>query len=152
MITIIGLIIIAGISLNLLLGDNGLISRAKTATKLTNLATIKEQLEMELVSIKIDNYSNNEILTSSEIIEKMKEDNIINDDLTFVSNPEYSISYNGSITDSSGEVVEDVDIQNSSTINELQLSTPSAATASTGTFTVKCVNGTIGCESGNSIN
>ena len=54
-ITIIILLILAGVSLNLVLGENGIITRAKTTGKIQTIATIKEALELEKVDIQVEN-------------------------------------------------------------------------------------------------
>lgn len=53
-ITIIVLIILAGVSINLVLGDNGILQQAKVAKQSTNLASAKEKLELLLADIKTD--------------------------------------------------------------------------------------------------
>ena len=54
-ITIIILLILAGVSLNFILGENGIITRAKTTRKIQTIATIKEALELEKVDIQVEN-------------------------------------------------------------------------------------------------
>ena len=54
-VTIIILLILAGVSLNLVLGENGIITRAKTTGKIQTIATIKEALELEKVDIQVEN-------------------------------------------------------------------------------------------------
>ena len=54
-ITIIVLLILAGVSLNFILGENGIITRAKTTRKIQTIATIKEALEFEKVDIQVEN-------------------------------------------------------------------------------------------------
>ena len=44
-VTIIVLLILAGIAINLTVGDNGIITRAERATIIQRLAEIKEQIE-----------------------------------------------------------------------------------------------------------
>ena len=45
-VTIIVLIILAGVSINLVLGDNGIITKAKYAKEQQEMAQIKEKLEL----------------------------------------------------------------------------------------------------------
>lgn len=52
-VTIIVLIILAGISINLLLGENGIITKAKEASRVHQYAQLKEELELEIVNLKI---------------------------------------------------------------------------------------------------
>lgn len=54
-ITIIILLILVGVSLNFILGENGIITRAKTTRKIQTIATIKEALEFEKVDIQVEN-------------------------------------------------------------------------------------------------
>ena len=140
-VTIIVLIILAGVSVNLLIGDNGIIKRAQEAGEVYNLATVKEKLQLEVLAMKIENVN----MTSSEIIDKLKEANIINNNLEFVGNTEYSVSYNGNIMDSSGKIVDTFDIQGDNVITELEV--PVAKNAgrmnSGATCTVRCVSGTV---------
>ena len=46
-ITIIVLLILAGVSITLVVGDNGTLTKAQKATTETNKASIKEELELE---------------------------------------------------------------------------------------------------------
>lgn len=55
MITIIILIILAGVSINILLGENGMIAKAKQAQKAQNVARILEKLELEKADLGIAN-------------------------------------------------------------------------------------------------
>ena len=54
-VTLIILLILAGVSLNFVLGENGIITRAKTTGKIQTIATIKEALELEKVDIQVEN-------------------------------------------------------------------------------------------------
>ena len=55
-ITIIVLIILAGVSINLILGDNGIITKAKEARKAQEIAEIKENVQMKIVELEMQNY------------------------------------------------------------------------------------------------
>ena len=57
-ITIIVLIILAGISIKLLLGEGGIIERAKNAKEETLIAHYKEQIEIIKVETALENDSN----------------------------------------------------------------------------------------------
>lgn len=140
-VTIIILIILAGISISLLLGDNGIITKAQLAGNTYNFAALKEKLQLEILNIRMENMN----MTASEIIDKLKEANVINNNLQIVENTEYSISYNGNIMDSSGKVVDTFKIQGDSAISELEVPVPSTAGSmiSGATCTIKCVNGSI---------
>ena len=52
-ITIIVLIILAGVGINLTLGDNGILRRAQDAQKLSDKATVKEKVEVAIVDALI---------------------------------------------------------------------------------------------------
>lgn len=54
-VTIIILIILAGVSLNLILGENGLIGKAKETEKIQDIARISEKLELEKGKVAIEN-------------------------------------------------------------------------------------------------
>ena len=45
-VTIVVLIILAGVSINMIIGDNGIITQAQTAKTQTEQATLKEKLDM----------------------------------------------------------------------------------------------------------
>lgn len=62
-VTIVVLLILAGISLNLVLGNNGIISKAKEAVKKTEEAQLKESLEMEMLESYIDSNSSDDIIS-----------------------------------------------------------------------------------------
>lgn len=57
-ITIIILIILAGISLNIILGDNGIIGKSKTAKEKTTIAEYKEKIELVKAETGIKNEGN----------------------------------------------------------------------------------------------
>ena len=54
-VTIIALLILAGVAINLTIGDNGIITRASKARLTSELATYKEELEMYEVGKELDN-------------------------------------------------------------------------------------------------
>ena len=54
-VTIIVLLILAGISINFVFGENGLIGRAQQAVSLTDEATAKEEMGLYLTGINIEN-------------------------------------------------------------------------------------------------
>ena len=61
-ITIITILILAGVSINLIIGKNGIVERAQTTGKIQTVASIKEALELEkgdlLVNSKTVNLNN----------------------------------------------------------------------------------------------
>jgi len=53
-VTIVVLLILAGVSINLVIGDNGIITRAKQAASATEEASAKDEIEMYLAGVKIE--------------------------------------------------------------------------------------------------
>ena len=78
-VTIIVLIILAGVSINLVLGENGIITKAKQAKEMMEIASLKEKLELNKTELllssdytfNLQNYINSliekEIITSNDI-------------------------------------------------------------------------------------
>ena len=73
-ITIIVLLILAGVSINLVAGSNGILGKATKAVEVSKLATQKEQLQLDLAAAQMDVISNGKLeidqKTLTEIIEK----------------------------------------------------------------------------------
>ena len=57
-VTIIVLIILAGVSINMLVGDNGIITQAQSAQRETEEAEAREKLEMALLDLQMEKYTN----------------------------------------------------------------------------------------------
>ena len=57
-ITIIILLILAGVSLNLIAGENGILTRAEKAVSATKIAAIREEIELEMANLKMQYYEN----------------------------------------------------------------------------------------------
>ena len=72
-VTIIVLIILAGISINLILGDNGIITIAKKAKENTELAKIEEETELNELYTKLETEGGSSEGTIYDAIEKLKE-------------------------------------------------------------------------------
>ena len=70
-ITIIIMLILAGVTLSMVLGDNGLINKSKQAVKVHDVATIKEALELE----KAESYMANGCLNLDDFLEQISECN-----------------------------------------------------------------------------
>ena len=112
-VTIIILLILAGVSLNFILGENGIITRAKTTGKIQTIATIKEALELEKVDIQVQNKKvnlgnyleqistgkKNYDLSSKETIDDKNAYIIVNDQYKFLlkdkENGDVEITYEG---------------------------------------------------------
>ena len=69
-ITIILLLILAGVTIATLMGDNGLINRAKDAKIATEIASIKEEIQLEILEKQVENEGNISDDTLKEILEK----------------------------------------------------------------------------------
>ena len=72
-ITIIILIILASVSISILSGPNGLITKAKLASKNTEIAQIKEKVELKLINLNMEILEkNNEMATLRDVM-KLKD-------------------------------------------------------------------------------
>ena len=58
-VTIIVLIILAGVSINMLVGENGILSQANKAKDTYSASAVKEMLELAISEAKTDQYTNN---------------------------------------------------------------------------------------------
>ncbi|MDO5557940.1 MAG: BspA family leucine-rich repeat surface protein, partial [Clostridia bacterium] len=76
-ITIVIMLILAGITINLTLGENGIFQKAKLAKGQYETASVQERLELELAAIEMERQNN---LTIAEYIEHLNLKNIINSD------------------------------------------------------------------------
>ena len=70
-VTIIVLIILAGVSINLVLGDNGIITKAKYAKEQQEMAQIKEKLEMAIIEIESEEITSGRETTIDTLLEKL---------------------------------------------------------------------------------
>ena len=66
-VTIIILIILAGVSINLLLGENGVITKSKEAKRAQEIAEIKEKLSLEIAAAETDAIIRNESLEQRQL-------------------------------------------------------------------------------------
>ena len=57
----------AGISLNAIVGDNGIIEKARKAGEETSRAEVKEELEMKLLDLQIEKEKTGEKITNEDI-------------------------------------------------------------------------------------
>ena len=112
-VTIVVLLILAGVTVSLVIGNDGLFDRAKSTQKIQTVASIKEALELEKVDIQVENkkvdlenyleqISNgkkNYDLSSKEKIDDKTAEIIINDEHKFLvkdkENGDVEISYEG---------------------------------------------------------
>ena len=79
-VIIIVLIILAGISINLLLGDNGLITKAKESKKQQKIAEIKEKISLELSAAETDAIIRNENLEEEQLNDIVSKYGTLQDD------------------------------------------------------------------------
>lgn len=94
-ITIIVLLILAGVTIAMLTGENGILTKAKTADTDTKNAEVAERINMELQAFKTDILANGSIQDAT--VEKAKANlpgSTINIDTVKDSNPA-TISYEG---------------------------------------------------------
>ena len=73
-ITIIVLLILAGVTINMVLGDNGLINKAKNSSYISERGKLQEQLEIIKAELAIDNRGKK--VTVKQYIERLQEDGI----------------------------------------------------------------------------
>ena len=66
-VTIVVLVILAAVSVNTLIGDNGIITQAKNAGIKTEIADIKTQIQMDLVSAETQANIEGNTLTDDQI-------------------------------------------------------------------------------------
>ena len=76
-VTIIVLLILAGVAISLTLGQNGIITRAQTAVVINENASVYEQLQLKVVDYQMENITNN---VESEILTRLKEDGYVHAD------------------------------------------------------------------------
>lgn len=70
MITIIVLLILAGVTIETLMGNNGLINKAKDAKIKTEIASIKEEIQTDILGKQVENNGNISDDSLKEILEK----------------------------------------------------------------------------------
>ena len=63
------MLILAGVSLNAIIGDNGIITKAMSAKKLNSIAILQEYLQMEYTTY-CDEYTSKEYGTKLDLLKK----------------------------------------------------------------------------------
>ena len=76
-VTIIVLLILAGVSINMITGDDGIASQASNASEKTRGGKIKEQVALILGENQLANYQGDELITKEEAIEKLVEQDLL---------------------------------------------------------------------------
>ena len=108
-VTIIILLILAGVSIATLTGNNGILKQAKDAKNKTEDVDIKERIEMSMQSCLIRSYTddNNKLISSEELKDQLNDDGLNNIDVTGNSNLVVTTSNKKSyIVKQNGEVLE----------------------------------------------
>lgn len=67
-ITVIVLLILAGVAINAITGDNGVMNKTQIAVEETNKAKIKEEIELEIVALQIDKIE----ITKEDIVKMLE--------------------------------------------------------------------------------
>ena len=78
-VTIIVLLILAGVAISLIIGQNGIFTRAQTAVVLNENATVYERLQMVVADYQIENV---QAETDTAILTRLKTDLYVNEDNT----------------------------------------------------------------------
>lgn len=77
-VTIVVLLILAGITIGMILGENGIIAKAQKAKELQRIAQIKEQVKIKMSELTADKIENaRENITTKEVLEVTERDEII---------------------------------------------------------------------------
>lgn len=77
-ITIIVLIILAGIAINLSLGENGIFVRSKQAKEMTNKQTATEKINLKITTAQMNKYAEKQVMpTLKELSEVLRDDDEI---------------------------------------------------------------------------
>jgi len=75
-ITIIVLLILAGVTINMVLGDDGIIGRAQGASEAQKTATVKEEIELWKANNETAKYSGKGAESVEEFVKRLKDDGI----------------------------------------------------------------------------
>ena len=76
-VTIIVLIILAVISMNAILGEDGIIQRAENAKQMNRAASVQEKVNLAIAENKIAQYENGTKVTRTELVEKLKTEGLL---------------------------------------------------------------------------
>lgn len=74
MVTIVVLLILAAVSLNLVLGENGIITKASAAKEKHLIATYKERIEMIVADEQLEEQIHGKELTVQSLIDRFLEE------------------------------------------------------------------------------
>lgn len=71
-VTIVVLLILAGVTISIVFGDNGVISKAQEAALQTKIESVKEKVALEMVDLETDSTLTGNPLTAETIIERFE--------------------------------------------------------------------------------
>ena len=115
-VKIVVLLILAGASIAMLTGNNGIITQAKTAKQENKKGEIKEELELEIADMRTTKATKGEELTQQEVIDRITDkgvivigsaENIIQGeykDYEIIIDGDYNITVGGELTGAKPEV------------------------------------------------
>lgn len=119
-ITIIILLILAGITINLTVGSNGIFTKAQTAKEQTNMAQAKENVELKIANLQTENEGKATIASLKEYAQTDSDITIdTNNKIIYKNEYEFTIDNNLKITD-----VSKYDNKNVAPASIKKLSTP----------------------------
>jgi len=78
-ITIIVLLILAGVTINMVLGDDGIIAQAQGASEAQKIATVKEEIELWQANNETAGYSGEGYESIEDFIDRLEDNNMITD-------------------------------------------------------------------------
>lgn len=132
-ITIIVLIILAGVSINLILGENGIITKAQQAKKVQTEEDIKEKISMMIAEYAIERESNNKILL--EFLQEKKDKQEL-DEVIDNSDGTITVELNGYSVTIDVEKLNIISIDKNGKIARIKLNTTAAKLSETITAVV----------------
>lgn len=106
-ITVIVLIILAGVTINMVVGDNGIISKSKYAKEETRGARVEEERDLWKANQALDEYGNPNSESLTEIIDRLVSQGLLNENEKdqILGNEEKEIEATGKVTIGSRTIV-----------------------------------------------
>ena len=98
-ITIIVLLILAGITINLTVGSNGIFIKAQNAKEQTNMSQAKESVELKIASLQTENEGKATILSLKDYDQTDSDITIDTNKIIYKGEYEFTIDNNLKITD-----------------------------------------------------
>lgn len=94
-ITIIVLLILAGITINLTVGSNGILTKAQKAREQTNMSQAKESVELKITNLQTEKEGNADITSLKEYAQTDSDISIVSNNIIIYKNEyEFSIDNN----------------------------------------------------------